>query len=95
MNVYLEVIGRWNAKRSGTTKVAPDAFLYVAAWIHAIEFKSKDGRLSPDQIACMTERLAQQVHTHVIRDRDTFVDLVNWSRANSRSKELEKVWSAS
>ena len=75
-HAFLEVICQLGGKNSGTSRGAPDAFLYVSGRCLPIEFKSQTGRLSNWQITAQRERAKAGVETYVVRDLQTFVELV-------------------
>lgn len=80
MNVYLEFAGQLKARGSGSTIGLPDCFAYVSGKVIPIEFKTKTGRLSPGQALAQHKRMDQHVFTWVIRDANTFIELINMVR---------------
>lgn len=80
MNVYLEVAGQRMARGSGTTVGFPDAFAYVSGKCLPIEFKTKEGRLSPGQALAQNKRADQNVRTWIVRSTKDFIALVNEAR---------------
>jgi hypothetical protein len=79
-HAFLEVICQRGGRHSGTSRGAPDAFLYVSGRCLPIEFKSPTGRLSNWQETAWTERLKAGVGTYVVRDLQQFADLVTRER---------------
>lgn len=73
---YLELISQRGGRNSGTTKGAPDGFLYWAGRCQPVEFKAPDGRMSRVQQIAQKLRLDNGVTTHVIRDVQAFADLM-------------------
>ena len=90
MGAYVELISQRGGKNSGTTKGAPDCFLYVAGRCIPIEFKTRTGRLSVQQIADKQRRWEHGVHTFIIRNLDEFVDVVNMARRGTIHGRLPK-----
>jgi hypothetical protein len=89
LQVHLEVAGQHVARKSGSSKGLPDAFLYVAGWHHPLELKRpasqgiSAGRFSLDQMVAAERRRAQGVETYAPRTLEQFVALVNWSRRHA------------
>ena len=74
--VYLEVIGQRDARRSGSTKGAPDAFLYINGHCLPIEFKFGDNGLSEAQEECAYLRMMNGVFTFVLYTEKDFIRII-------------------
>ena len=87
MVVYVEWVSQRGGKHSGTSKGAPDCFVYVAGKVVPVEFKrakhhdgTPAGRLSLDQNVAIERRLKQGVETHVVESVQGFANVVNAAR---------------
>lgn len=59
-------------KASGLVPGIPDMLFLWNGKLHAFEFKTLAGRLSPDQVKVHQAWLAHRVHVHVVRDIEQF-----------------------
>ena len=81
--VYVEWISQRGGKNSGTSRGAPDCFVYVNAQVLPVEFKrakNSDGTpagcLSLDQIVAMERRADQGVTTNIVTSAQQFGDMI-------------------
>lgn len=73
---FLEKIDQKRAKGAGSAVGAPDAILSRKGTLYALEFKSKDGRLSKGQRIAIHCRWQERVPTYVIASEQEFADLL-------------------